>query len=217
MTVTNVTNDQAPSFLYLLRWMLIGLVFGSCAGNLKSRLPQTKELEVPKSVTNYLTEQYKDIPGTKLSLIVPDSFSYDAALGGFASQSKQTWIIASSLQTKPLLAAGVYKSRLTDKSRPDALDGELLGEWDLSINAQPVRLFKVATALGNREYLQYALFLGDTSGSYRIIGSVHEDELTLASKIQSSLLSIFFDADRKIGGNGIQTSSSPCNCERDKH
>ena len=195
--------------------LVLLLMISSCGQSPKTMLPSAEEAETPKTITNYLTEQYKDFPGTKLSILPADQFTYDVALGGWASASKGSWIIASLLQGKPLQAAGMYKSRLSDPSRPDAIDGTLLGEWDLSINARPSRLFKVQTSLGGDDHLQYVLFTGDTTAAYRIVGSIHEDELTLALNVKKSLLSIFYDPERQTGQT-TQTSASPCNCPKEQ-
>ena len=189
------------------------LLVSSCGQISKSSLPAVDEGEMPKTVTNYLTEQYKDFPGTKLSILPAEKFTYDVAVGGWTSESKGSWIIASLLQGKPLLAAGMYKARLSDPTRPDAIEGTLLGEWDISLNARPSRLFKVQTSLGGDDHLQYVLFTGDTTAAYRIIGSVEEDELILAPRVRKSLLSIFYDPERQVG-QGTQTSASPCNCPK---
>lgn len=204
------------NFLGLKRLIGIGFIFASCAGGLRSRLPEVDEGEIPKTATNYLTDQYKDIPGTKLSLIAPDSFTYDSGLGGWTSASKRSWVITSNLQGMPLMAAGIYKARLTDKTRSDALDGALLGEWDITMNARKSRLLKVHTAFGGDEYLQYVLFIGDSMTAYRVTGTVHSDELLLAPNMRAALLGTFFDAERQLNGNTTQTSASPCNCENDK-
>jgi hypothetical protein len=110
----------------------------------------------------------------------------------------------------------MYKARLADKSRPDAIDGTLLNEWDVAMNSRSSRLFKVQTSLGGDDHLQYILFTGDTTSAYRIIGDVHEDELELAPQVKKSLLSIFFDPERQIirGQSPTQSSASPCNCPK---
>lgn len=198
------------------RLCFIAFVFSSCVSGSRSGLHDVVEAETPKTVTNYLTEKYQDVAGTKLSLLPPDSFQLDAKTGGWVSKTQRSWIIASSLQTKPLLSAGMYKARLTDKTRPDALEGSLVGEWDIMLNARQSRMFKVETEFGGDDYLQYVLFTGDTTSAYRIVGNIHEDEIELAPKVKASLLSIFYDAERRAP-EGATHSSSPCNCEKDKH
>jgi len=115
-----------------------------------------------------------------------------------------------------LQAAGLYKARLSDATRPDALEGTLVNEWDLSLNALPSKFFKVQTSLGGDDYLQYVLFTGDTTSAYRVIGNVHEEELEFAPLVKKSILSIFFDPEQQIinGQSPTQTSASPCNCPK---
>ncbi len=114
-----------------------------------------------------------------------------------------------------MLAAGLYKARLSDMSRPDAIEGSLLQEWDVPINARSSKLFKIQTSLGGDDHLQYVLFTGDTATGYRVTGSVHEDELELAPQVKKAVLSIFFDPERITRGqNPTQTSASPCNCPK---
>jgi hypothetical protein len=193
-------------------YILLSIILASCGTKPIKVAAQPEETE--KSVTNYLTEQYKDIPGTKLSFLPPKSFTYDPRIGGWSSTSKGSWIISSSVQGKPLLAAGLYKARLSDISRPDAIEGSLLQEWDISLNARQSKLFKIETSLGGDDHLQYVLFTGDTTG-YRVIGSVHGDELEFVPQVKKAVLSIFFDPERIINGqNPTQTSASPCNCPK---
>jgi hypothetical protein len=194
-------------------FIVVVSLLAACNSN---KIATIQEEEIPKSVTNYLTEQYKDFPGTKLSLLAAAEFTYDNAVAGWTSTSKGSWIIASPLQSKPLLAAGVYKARLGDKSRPDAIDGTLLNEWDIALNSRPSRLFKIQTSLGGDDHLQYVLFTGDTAYAYRVIGNVHEDEFGLAPIVKKTVLSIFFDPERQIipGQSPVQTSASPCNCPK---
>lgn len=198
-------------YLYILLWLSTILV--SCGTKPIKDAAQPEETE--KSVTNYLTEHYKDFHGTKLSFLPPQSFTYDPGIGGWSSVSKGSWIVASLVQVKPLLAAGLYKARLTDRTRPDAIEGSLLQEWDVSLNARPSKLFKVETSLGGDDHLQYVLFTGDTTTAYRVTGNVHEDDFKLAPQVKQAVLSIFFDPERiTTGQSPTQTSASPCNCPK---
>jgi hypothetical protein len=189
------------------------LFFTACNSNKLLTIPEEETTTIR---TNYITEHYQDFPGTKLSLLPAEHFTHDAGIGGLSSPSKRSWIIASNIQGRSLQAAGLYKARLSDASRPDALEGTLMNEWDLTINAFPSKLFKVQTSLGGDDYLQYVLFIGDTTSAYRVIGNVHEDELEFAPRVKNSMLSIFFDPERQIinGQSPTQTSASPCNCPK---
>ncbi len=80
---------------YYLYIVLLSNMLVSC-GNEPIKVAAKPE-ETEKTVTNYLTENYKDFPGTKLSLLPPQTFTYDAALGGWSSASKGSWIVTSSV------------------------------------------------------------------------------------------------------------------------
>src|SRR5690606_36252945 len=146
-----------------------------------------------KRIDNKLTEEHQNIKGTKISLIPPKGFTDGLNfLGLQQTESGSSIMILDIPGPYSETSAGINKENLSSKGV------ELSKIENLTINGLPA-IFVTGTqnAYGNI-YTKFILVFGTDSETIMINGVYPENLKKVGDVIKKSMLTVFYEADKKI-------------------
>jgi hypothetical protein len=146
-----------------------------------------------KRIDNKLTEEHQNIKGTKISLIPPKGFTDGLNfLGLQQTESGSSIMILDIPGPYSETSAGINKENLSSKGV------ELSKIENLTINGLPA-IFVTGTqnAYGNI-YTKFILVFGTDSETIMINGVYPENLKKVGDEIKKSMLTVFYEADKKI-------------------
>ncbi len=130
----------------------------------------------------------KQFPGTKVSIMVPDSFKYAVRFNGYESGSQKLSIMISDVHSGIAHNVNTFtKERLTTQgvelvSREEVKVGEITGYF-----------FLTKLQLKKEPYTKFILLFGDSSHSSLVSGFVPDDQPEVISKMKEAILSTVYD------------------------
>jgi len=172
------------------------------------------------TITNYFTQDYRDFPMMKISIIPPSGFPKDTDQAGFLDPKDAAAIRADEIKLGAHEAATGFIKKFDSTGRNDSLGLKLLQQFNFRINGYEALLVNVSGIVEGEEYLQWWIFIGDKSDTYIVKGFIPAKKKNLLeSQVRTSLLSVFFEPDRRLilpGTDPTTTSTSSCSCHNQK-
>ncbi|MEI8134712.1 MAG: hypothetical protein WCH46_06485 [bacterium] len=177
-------------------------------------------------ITNYFTEKYRDFPMLHISIIPPTGFEKDTVEPGFIKRKDRTYIRAIELKEQidsafkhffvGLDTTGEHGKYLAGMLYLPSGPIKVLEAYDFRINHYQAHLVKLSEYTDRDDYYVWTLFIGDSTHTTMVNGFFPKSKAgELDSQIRTSLLSVFYEPDRRIllpGADPTTTSSSGCNC-----
>lgn len=172
------------------------------------------------AITNYFSPQYRDFQMMKVSIIPPAGFEKDTEVAGFINIKNGAAIRAQEIKQSIKQTSDYFFSHFDSTEHKDSLGMKLIETFNFKINGFESHLVNMTGKVEEEDYLEWRLFIGDTSSTYIINGFMPANGRTsLEQQIRSALLSVFYEPDRRLippGGDATTTSSSACNCHNKK-
>jgi hypothetical protein len=182
------------------------------------------------TITNYFTNRYRDFPMSKISIIPPAGFEKDTIQSGFIDRKNNASIRTLEIKKNVDSAFADFFIGLDSSGRQgkyklgiiNTLTGpiELLEVYDFTINGFSAHLLKIFEYTEGDKYFVWTLFVGDSARTYMINGFLPKrKQKELDQQIRTSLLSVFYEPDRRIlpvGADATTTGSSACGCHSQK-
>src|SRR5688572_5019762 len=146
-----------------------------------------------KKIENKLTEEHQNIKGTKISLIPPKGFTEGLNfLGLQQTESGSSIMILDIPGPYSETSAGINKENLLSKGV------EVSKIEKLIINELPA-IFVTGTQNSNGNiYTKYILVFGTDNETIIINGVFSENLKKIGDEIKKSMLTVYYDADKKI-------------------
>ncbi len=172
------------------------------------------------TITNYVSEKYRDFPLTKVSIILPDGFVSDSDSFGFINKQHHASLVVDDHRENVLMAANEFIKMFNDSDHTDTLHHKLIESYWCKINGFDGFLVGMSSPDSPDRISQWWMFIGDHSGSYVIRGVLPEkrdDEIS--KQIRNALLTVFYEPDRRLvapGADPTTTGTSACRCHQ-KH
>jgi hypothetical protein len=170
------------------------------------------------SITNYVTDKYVDIHGSLTSIMPPTGFTRSET--GFVQSKSDAMICVEHLHDAVLLSEYKFLRSFDTASHKDSAGSEMTESMRFRINGFEALLVKLKIFTNDDTYYGWRLYIGDENSSDVLTGSyLTEKESQLGNAIRTSLLSAFFDKDKRIlpvGADPTTTSSSACKCNEKK-
>ncbi len=176
----------------------------------------------PITITNYFTERYRDIPMTRISLLLPDDFVWDTLDNEYRNEQQNITLRSEEVSNAFLQVRAEFLSRFTQASDAylsDSLGFLLTSSERFRINGFDAMLCSLLVSDDWHSDIEHSwLFIGDSTRTYviKMIGG-HSDASRRDK--QTTLLSVIYDPARVIiprGGDPTVKSSSSCKCNDKK-
>ncbi|MEP7235296.1 MAG: hypothetical protein ABI778_08370 [Ignavibacteriota bacterium] len=168
------------------------------------------------AITNYVSDRYRDLQMMKISIVPPQGFVRDTDQIGFIDSKNASAIRAEEIQKGIEVACSGFLNLFDSTGKSDSLGLRLLDKFDFAINGFKAHLVSLSGKLESENYDEWWLFIGDKTETYILKGFLpHNKKAELEQAIRSSLLSVFYEPDRRLippGGDPTITGSSSCNC-----
>jgi len=144
-------------------------------------------------IENKLTDEHKNIKGTKISLIPPKGFINGINfLGLQQAESGSSIMILDMPGPYSAISAGINKENLLSKGI------ELSKMQKLEVNGLPA-IFITGTQNSNGTiYTKFIFVFGTESETIMINGAYPENLKKVGNEIRKSMLTVFYEADKKI-------------------
>jgi len=144
-------------------------------------------------IENKLTDEHKNIKGTKISLIPPKGFINGINfLGLQQAESGSSIMILDMPGPYSAISAGINKENLLSKGI------ELSKMQKLEVNGLPA-IFITGTQNSNETiYTKFIFVFGTESETIMINGAYPENLKKVGNEIRKSMLTVFYEADKKI-------------------
>lgn len=146
-----------------------------------------------KKIENKLTEEHQNIKGTKISLIPPKGFTDGLNFLGLQQvESGSSIMIVDIPGPYSETSAGINKENLLSKGV------EVSKTENLTINGLPaIFVTGIQNAYGN-VYTKFILVFGTDKETIMINGVYPENLKKVGNEIKKSMLTVFYEADKKI-------------------
>lgn len=173
------------------------------------------------NVTNYLTVDYRDYPFTKISLKLPDGYTFSPIDNGFRNEKTKSVIRIEEVTAPVLSVADGFLRRFDVTTAIDSFGFTLREKMSVSLNNK-YRGFLVGLSaeVDGDDYNHVWLFIGDESRTYVIKAMTPEDNGEGEIRtLRAAILSAFYDPTRIMlqpGQDPTTTSSSSCKCNDKK-
>jgi hypothetical protein len=168
------------------------------------------------TITNYFNQHYRDFPMMKISIVPPEGFGKDTDQVGFLDSKNEAAIRAEEIKHDVRTASADFFKLFDSTGLNDSLGLKLLESYNFKINGYEAHLVNVSGKIEGEDYLQWRMFIGDTSDTYVLKSFIPaKKKNALEQKVRTALLSVFYEPDRRlipIGVDPTTTSSSACNC-----
>jgi hypothetical protein len=170
------------------------------------------------TITNYFTEQYRDFPLTKISIIPPAGFEKDTLALGFYNKKYSSALRAGEMRTGVKTASDIFFKSFDSLSRKDSSGMTLLESYSFKINGFNATLASLYGNIEGEDYFEWRIFIGDTANTYIVKGYFPANKKSeIDHAIRSALLSVFYEPDRRIlppNSDWTMTPSGKCACQR---
>jgi hypothetical protein len=206
-------KQSAKIYFAFVPWVIYGLFF------FLTNIPKVSA-QKPFAITNYFTERYRDFPMMKISIIPPECFTKDTDQVGFLDSKDAAAIRAEEIKQGVHTTSADFFKLFDSTRRNDSLGVKLLELYNFNINGYEAHLVNVLGKIEGDDYLQWWIFIGDTSDTYIVKSFIPTGKKkVLEQQVRSALLSVFYEPDRRLIPFGVDpttTSSSACNCHNKK-
>ncbi len=170
------------------------------------------------TITNYVSEKYRDFPLTKVSIIPPDGFVSDSDSFGFTNKAHNASLVVDDHRENVLMAANEFIKMFNDSDHTDTLHRKLIESYWCKINGFDGFLAGLSNPDSPDRISQWWMFIGDHGGSYVIRGILPEkgDE-EISKQIRNALITVFYEPDRRLvapGADPTTTGTSACRCHQ---
>jgi len=168
------------------------------------------------TITNYVSQRYRDFQMMKISIVPPEGFAKDTDQAGFLDSKDAAAIRADEKKQSVHSAAPEFFKLFDSSGHNDSLGLKLLGSFNFKINGYESHLVNLSGKIEGEDYLLWWLFIGDASDTYIVksyIPVIKKNELE--QRVRTALLSVFYEPDRRLippGGDPTTTGTSSCNC-----
>lgn len=130
----------------------------------------------------------KQFPGTKVSILVPDSFKYAGRFNGYESGNQKLSFMISEVHTGISHNVGSFtKEKLT----PQGV--ELISTEELKKGNLTNYFYVMKLQLKKVPYMKFMFLIGDSSHTSVISGFVPDNDPALAAKMKEAVLSTEYD------------------------
>lgn len=173
------------------------------------------------NVTNYLTEDYRDYPFTKISLKLPAEYMFSPIDNGFRNEKTKSVIRIEEVSSPVLTVADGFLRRFDVTTAIDSFGFTLREKMGVMLNNK-YRGFLVGLSaeVDGDNYSHVWLFIGDDTKTYVIKAMTPEDNGEGEIRtLRAAVLSAFYDPTRIMlapGQDPTSTSSSSCKCNDKK-
>lgn len=173
------------------------------------------------NVTNYLTEDYRDYPFTKISLELPDGYVFSPIDNGFRNEKTNSVIRIEEVKSPVLSVADGFLRRFDVTTAIDSFGFTLREKMSVVLNNK-YRGFLVGLSaeVDADDYNYVWLFIGDEARTYVIKAMTPEDNGEGEIRtLRAAILSAFYDPTRIMlapGQDPTTISSSSCKCNDKK-
>jgi hypothetical protein len=171
------------------------------------------------NVTNYLTEDYRDYPFTKISLKLPDGYAFSPIDNGFRNDKTKSVIRIEEVTAPVLTVVDGFLRRFDVTTAIDSFGFTLREKMSVMLNNK-YRGFLVGLSaeVDGDDYNHVWLFIGDETKTYVIKAMTPEENGEGEIRtLRAAVLSVFYDPDRIMPGQDpTTTSSSSCKCNEKK-
>jgi hypothetical protein len=171
------------------------------------------------SVTNYLTEDYRDYPFTKISLKLPDGYAFSPIDNGFRNEKTKSVIRIEEVSSPVLTVADGFLRRFDVTTAIDSFGFTLREKMSVMLNNKYSGfLVGLSAEVDGDDYNHVWLFIGDESRTYVIKAMTPEENGEGEIRtLRAAVLSVFYDPARIMPGQDpTTTSSSSCKCNEKK-
>lgn len=176
----------------------------------------------PITITNYFTERYRDIPMTRISLLLPDGFVWDTLDNEYRNEQQNITLRSEEVSNAFPQVRAEFLSRFTQASDAylsDSLGFLLTSSERFRINGFDAMLCSLLVSDDWHSDIEHTwLFIGDSTRTYVIKMIGGRSDASRHDK-QTTLLSVIYDPARVIiprGGDPTVKSSSSCKCNDKK-
>jgi hypothetical protein len=170
------------------------------------------------TITNYFTENYRDFPLTKISIIPPAGFEKDTLALGFFSKRYSSALRVGEMQMGIKSSVEKFFKSFDSLNRKDSAGMTLLESYSFKINGFDAKLASLYGKIEGEEYFEWRVFIGDSVNTYIVKGYFPASKKTeIDHDIRTALLSVFYEPDRRIlppNSDWTMTSSTKCACQR---
>ncbi len=170
------------------------------------------------TITNYVSEKYRDFPLTKVSIILPEGFVSDSDTFGFSNKQHTASLVVDDHRENVLMAVTEFIKNFNDSDHTDSLHRKLIESYWCKINGYDGFLAGIANPDSQERISQWWMFIGDRSGSYVIRGILPENgDDAISKQIRNALLTVFYEPDRRLvapGADPSTTGTSACRCHQ---
>lgn len=172
------------------------------------------------AITNYFSPKYRDLTMMKISLIPPVGFIRDTEMLGFIDREHGAALRAELIKQSIDSTSNYFFAHFDSIEHKDSLGMKIIESFHFRINGFIAHLVNMTSKVEGNDYLEWRLFIGDTSSTYLIKGFMPANgSKNLEQQIRSALLSVFYEPDRRLlppGTDPTTTSTSACNCHNKK-
>lgn len=173
------------------------------------------------NVTNYLTEDYRDYPFTKISLKLPDGYSFSPIDNGFRNEKTGSVIRIEEVTAPVLHVADGFLRRFDVTTAIDSFGFTLREKMSVMLNNKYHGfLIGLSAEVDGDDYSHVWLFIGDQTKTYVIKAMTPEDNGEGEIRtLRAAVLSAFYDPTRIMlapGQDPTTISSSSCKCNDKK-
>ncbi len=143
----------------------------------------------PEVIKNTATAKHTNIPGTRLSVIIPPGFSI---AGGYMGLRKSSAV----LQVYDLTDGNFFNSgAIYNKDKFEREGAQILEYKDVVVDGFKGKYIHMKN---NDNTLVYTLAFGDSTFCTTVLGIYHEDEQAEGKELKGILESIAYDVNKKI-------------------
>ena len=170
------------------------------------------------TITNYFTENYRDFPFMKISIIPPAGFQKDTLALGFYSKKYSSALRATEMRIGIAAATEIFFKSFDSITKKDSAGMTLLESYSFKINGFEAKLASLYGKIEGEDYFEWRIFIGDKLNTYIVKGyfpASRKNEID--HDIRTALLSVFYEPDRRIlppNSDWTMTSSGKCACQR---
>ena len=183
-------------------------------------LVQTVSAQENFTITNYFSPKYRDFQMMKISIIPPAGFEKDTDQVGFIDPKSRAAIRAEVIKQGIRQTSEYFFTHFDSTTNKDSLGMKIIESFRFTINGFRSHLVNMTAKVEGEDYLEWRLFIGDTTSTYLIRGFMPASGRTsLEQQIRTSLLTIFYEPDRRLippGTDATTTTTSACNCHNKK-
>jgi hypothetical protein len=172
------------------------------------------------TITNYFTDRYRDFPMSKVSIIPAKGFEKDSESPGFINRKYASAIRSEEMHAGILETSKNFFNSFDSIHHKDSLGVLISNSLHVLINGFSAYFSELSGNIDGENYSEQIVIIGDNANSYILKGYFPaEKKSELEKEMRTSLLSVFYEPDRRIlppGADATTTSSSACSCHNQK-